>query len=112
MPIWLETVLEMIAFAIVILVIYNFLKVYVLSKIKANKWIVLISALAVFFIPIVVRINLPWNMWTYIPSGIFVILLLWFMDLAGLVGRRYEKRNKKNEIIMKPKAKPNRIRNK
>lgn len=113
MPTWLLIGLQMIGFAIVILVIYNLLKIYVFSKIKVNKWIVLTSAVIIFMVPIILPLNLPWNLWTYIPSGIFVILLLWFMDLSGFSGRsRYENKNKKNEIVMKPKAKPNRIKNK
>jgi membrane-associated PAP2 superfamily phosphatase len=115
MPIWLKTLLLLIVFTIAILVAYNLLRKYMLSKIKANKWVVLVVAAIVFFIPIIsmfTRIDLPWNIIQYISSAIVIILLLWFMDLAGFSRRRYETVNKKNEIIMKPKAKPNRVKNK
>jgi len=108
MPTWLITGIELIGFAIFILVFYNLLKVYVTPRIKVNKWIVLILAAIIFMIPIFTGLPLPWNI---IPSGITAILLLWFMDLSGFGGRRYEKKNKKSEIIMKPKAKPNRVKN-
>jgi hypothetical protein len=108
MPAWLIMGLEMLGLIIAILVIYNLLKIYVISKIHANKWVVLASAVIMFMIPIFLRLDLPWNL---IPSAITVILLLWFMDLSGLTGKRYVAKSKKDEIVMKPKAKPNRVKN-
>ena len=114
MPSWLKSLLEMTAFAIVILVFYNLFKAYGMPKIKrkVNKWIVLVSAFIVFILGMFLQVYIPWSFFKYIPSGIFVILLLWFMDLSGFgAGRRYENKIKKDEIIMKPKAKPNRVKN-
>ena len=43
--------------------------------------------------------------WMYVQSGVVVILMLWFMDI-----RKAEK-DKKSKIQIKPKAKPNRVKN-
>lgn len=113
MPGWLKFTLQIVAFAAIILVVYNVLKKYVLSKIKASKWVILISALLVFFLPtliIALTKNVPNQMViSYIQMPIFVILFLWFMDLMGLGTTRNIA--KKNDIVIRPKAKPNRVKN-
>lgn len=123
--------LLMLAFAIIILIVYNVLKLYVLSKIKINKWIVFILAVIVLLLPTIVAnlgVQLPKNLWwQYITSGIFMILFLWFMDLSGWINRKkpdsknssssgtyigYGKKDNKKDVVIKPKAKPNRVKNK
>jgi len=102
--------LEMLGFAIVIIILYNVARKYLLSKVKVNKWVILIAAILVFvlggFLP---QKNRFLN---YIPSGVFVVLLLWFLDLQGWGAARYKKKlTKKNQVVIKPKAKPNRVKN-
>jgi hypothetical protein len=93
-----------LGFALVILLIFNVFKIYVLSKININKWIVLLAAVVVFFIPAFLGYNLQGPV-AFLQSGVFMFLFLWFMELSGFNKRR----EKKNKIVIKPKAKPNRV---
>jgi len=115
-------VLSIVAFAIVVLVVYNVLKIYVLHKIKINKWIVLVAALVFFMVPMLIWPTMPTYLANYILPGIFVILFLWFMDLSGFMkksdiskSKGYKmtssKKNKKDDIVIRSKAKPNRVKN-
>ena len=115
-------ILEIILFSIISLIAYSALRVYVFSKIKINKWVVLIIALAVFLIPNFLWPTMPVIVNKYIIPTIFVILFLWFMDLCGCLkgfdnvktdnNSNYKKYNKSNNSVIKPKAKPNRVKNK
>jgi len=115
-------ILSIVAGAIVVLVVYNVLKTYVLHKIKINKWIVLVSSLVIFMVPMVMWKDMPIYLANYILPGIFVILFLWFMDLSGFMKKGYNskskgsytttsKKDKKDDIVIRPKAKPNRVKN-
>jgi hypothetical protein len=114
-------ILKIIAGSIVILAIYYGLKTYVLSKIKVNKWIVLAAAIVVFIVPMLVLPNMPGYVRTYVIPGIFVILFLWFMDLSGFIKKRdvsktnytttSSKKDNKKDIVIRSKAKPNRVKN-
>ncbi|KGM95046.1 hypothetical protein Z968_10090 [Clostridium novyi A str. 4552] len=111
---FLKVFLPMLLMVIVILIIYNVLKIYVLDNIKANKWVILVATVLVFLIP-----NLLWGkqiqntIWQYVHTGIFLMFFLWFLDLAGLNNRR-AKMNKAQEGkdgTIRAKAKPNRVNN-
>jgi hypothetical protein len=114
-------ILKIIAGSIVMLAIYYGLKTYVLSKIKVNKWIVLAAAIVVFIVPMLVLPNMPGYVRTYVIPGIFVILFLWFMDLSGFIKKRdvskanytttSSKKDNKKDIVIRSKAKPNRVKN-
>ena len=116
------TILSIFAWSIVILVIYNVLKSYLLHKVKVNKWIILGLAMVVFIVPMLVWPTMPKYVANYIIPGIFVFLFLWFMDLSGFIKKKNitktnysgiasSKKDKKNDIVMRPKVKPNRIKN-
>jgi hypothetical protein len=115
------TILSIVAFSIIVLVVYNVLKAYVLLKIKVNKWIVLSAAIALFILPIILWPGMPKLVANYVIPGIFVILFLWFMDLSGFMKNRNAaktnytsigtKKDKKKDVVIRPKAKPNRIKN-
>ncbi|GAA0126065.1 MULTISPECIES: hypothetical protein [Clostridium] len=115
-------ILEIILFSIISLIAYSALRVYVFSKLKINKWVVLILALAIFLIPNFLWPTMPIVVNKYIIPTIFVILFLWFMDLCGFLkgfdnvktdnDSGYKKYNKSNNNVIKPKAKPNRVKNK
>lgn len=114
-------VLEIILFSIVSLLAYSALRVYVLPKIKINKWLVLIVALTIFLVPNILWPTMPTVISKYIIPPIFVIMFLWFMDLCGFLkgfdkmdehrDKKYEQYNKSNNKVIKPKAKPNRVKN-
>lgn len=113
MPGWLKFILEVIVFAIIILAVYNVLRKYILSKIKANKWVILIIGIIVFTFPYifyaVTKRQPNAVILNYVQTPIFVIFLLWFMDLTGLGASRNVR--KENDIVIRPKAKPNRVKN-
>lgn len=97
----------MLIMIIVILVVYNVLKAYLLESIKINKWIVLTAGLAVTLVPALIWPEIQKTFWYYIQTAISLILFLWFMDLAGW-SKRAVSNNQKNKVI-RSKAKPNRI---
>jgi hypothetical protein len=106
----------MLLLVVVVLIAYNFLKIYLFDKIKINKWVVLAMAIIVFLLPnfFLSDASMLNNWWQYIYSGVFVILFMWFMDLAGL-NKRMQSRttvsnNGKNSVI-RTKAKPTRLKN-
>ena len=121
----LITILSIVAFSVIVLVIYNVLKAYVLFKVKVNKWIVLAAAVVLFIAPIIIWPNMPTYVSNYIVPGIFVVLFLWFMDLSGFMRNRNviksnsktngtttsAKKDKKKDVVIRPKAKPNRVKN-
>jgi hypothetical protein len=99
----------LLVFAIIIMGAYNVLKIFVFSKIKINinKWFVLAAAIVVFIISIFTAAFVH-PIFNYVFAGLFMILFLWFLDLTGFNSRR----TKTKEITIKPKAKPNRVKNK
>ena len=110
---FLKVFLPVLLIVVVILFVYNVLKIYVLDKIKVNKWVMLVITILVFFIP-----NLLWGKqiqntyWQYIHTGVFLIFFLWFLDLAGLNNRRaYNKSQEGKNGTIRAKAKPNRVNN-
>ena len=116
MPGWLKFILEVIVFAIIILTVYNVLKKYVLSKVKANKWVILVIVLLVFTFPytfyVVTKKQLTTAIINYVQMPVFVIFFLWFMDLIGFgATRNVNRKDDKDNIVIKPKAKPNRVKN-
>jgi len=119
----LITILSIVAFSVIVLVLYTVLKAYVLFKVKVNKWIVLAAAVVLFIAPIIIWPNMPTYVSNYIVPGIFVVLFLWFMDLSGFMRNRNisksktnvtttsAKKDKKKDVVIRPKAKPNRVKN-
>lgn len=108
---FLKVFLPMLLMVVVILLIYNVLKIYVLENIQVNKWVILVIAAVIFAAP-----NLIWpgkikGIIQYIQTGIFLIFFLWFMDLVGMSGRRSAKKEDTKNTVIKTKAKPNRVKN-
>ena len=117
MPSWLTVVFQILFFVIIFLVVYNQLKIHVLSKIHPNKWIILAIALIAFFVPTMTatyfKYNLNGTVWQYVQSAVFIIFFLWFIDLrSGAIYKSSNRvtTNRKNNIVIKPKAKPNRVK--
>ncbi len=121
MDIFLQ-ILGIVVFSIVGLMLYNVLKTYVLHRINVSKWIVLAVAMVIFLVPMIIWPQMPRYISNYVIPGIFVILFLWFMDLSGFMKKRNvatkptpvsigTKKDKKKDVVIKPKAKPNRVKN-
>lgn len=115
-----KLILEILLYSILALFAYIALRTYVLQKIKVSKWIVLVLAFTVFLVPNLLWPTMPMIVSRYVIPLIFIILFLWFMDLCGFMkgmeqgesnSKYYDKYNKSNNKVIKPKAKPNRIKN-
>jgi amino acid transporter len=109
MPAWLLVVLQIILFSIILLVIYSFLKKYLFSKIKVNKWVILILAILTFAAPYALyalNIKTSSKIINYVQMPLFVFLFLWYFDLLGIGHPKTEK----HDVVIKPKAKPNRVK--
>jgi Ca2+/Na+ antiporter len=77
---------------------YFTLKAAFLYKININKWIIFAVASIILFIRVFIVGSLP-SIYSYILSGIFVMLLLWIFDLKG----SDNKKDKNNDVFIKPK---------
>ena len=129
----LKSILSIVAFSVVVLVVYNLLKSYVLHKVNVNKWIILVAAMVLFIVPVLIWPNMPKAIANYVIPAAFVILFLWFLDLSGFMKKRNlskanskttskttskpnivranVKKDKKKDVVIRPKAKPNRVKN-
>lgn len=118
-------ILFIILVAIGSIIVYNLLNKYLLSKIKINKWVVLVLSIVMFFLANAFGTKMPPAL-TITLNGVFLILTLWFVDLLGLYKRRevqettssssgnikriQVKTKKKKDDVIRPKAKPNRVK--
>lgn len=102
---------------------YNIvIKVYVLPKIKINKWVVLALGVIMLIVTNVVGVALKidYNKFSikqipyYICMLLFILFFFAFFDLAGFGASRRVSQNRrgKKDLVIKPKAKPNRVKNK
>ena len=110
---FLKIFIPMLLMVIVVLLLYNTLRVYVLYKVNINKWIILALAAVAFLVP-----NILWPKqvqeapWQYLQTGVFLTLFLWFADVSGLSRKSLEaknKKNNKNNTVIRSKAKPSRV---
>ncbi|AGX42278.1 hypothetical protein [Clostridium saccharobutylicum] len=102
----LFTILSFILTLVIILGIYVLCRKFIFTKVRINKWIPLSIAIVLFIAQMFLPTN---NVYVrYILPLFPVLFFLWFMDIMQ-TGKA--KKNEK-QIIIKPKAKPNRVRNK
>lgn len=105
-----NNLLMVFALSIGIFVVYSIANLYFLSKIKINKWIVLVLGLVFLFIGLIVPAYTDNMFLNYLPTGIFVFLFLWYADLSGLSKIGVPKEKSQNTQVIKPKAKPNKLK--
>ncbi|MCR1934610.1 hypothetical protein ACQX0N_11140 [Clostridium tepidum] len=110
MPVWLKFALQVLFFSVIVIIGYTILKVYVLEKININKWLVLALSIFVLIFPVLIKVNINGTIWQYVQSAIVIVLTLWFLDLIG-IGAGSNPKNKKDDVVIRPKAKPNRVKN-
>ena len=100
----LITISSFILLFAVIVVAYILAKKYIFGKVRIIKWIPLSISIVLFAAQIYLgQTN------KYLSSGLSVfavLFFLWFMDIMQTGGPK--KRDK--QIIIKPKAKPNRVK--
>ncbi|MDP4089056.1 MAG: hypothetical protein Q8930_07270 [Bacillota bacterium] len=100
-------VLLMFLLLVVILVVFNVLKVFVFDKVHINKWLILLAAVLFAVLPGV--LNLPQGRyWTLLYMPFSIIPALWFVNLMFFAKKDVKEVKK---IKIKPKAKPNRVKN-
>lgn len=102
------SVLSIILFVLITLITYNLLKIFVLSNIKVNKWLVL--SLGIIVLVTSFFVNLP-TFIMYLVQWVYFVLILWFVDIY-MQERRIKLKNKNKKVMVnKPKVKPSRIKN-
>lgn len=106
------TILSFVLMFAVIMVVYVLSKKYIFTRVRINKWIPLAIAVILFVAQIFlgsVKSLEPISKYVTIAISIFaVIFFLWFMDIMQTGGPK----KKEKQIVIKPKAKPNRAKKK
>ena len=100
----LTTILLFLILLVVIVAVNLFCRKFIFNKVRINKWIPLAIAIVLFVVPIFFGVQ---NV--YISSGISVfavLFFLWYMDITQTGGPK----KKEKQIVIKPKAKPNRVK--
>ena len=100
----LTTIISFVLMFAIIVGVYVLCKKFVFGKVKINKWIPLVIAIVFFIAQILLGTTNK-----YLSSGlsIFAVLFfLWFMDITQTGGPK----KKEKQIVIKPKAKPNRVK--
>lgn len=105
-----SNLLIVFAISIGIFIVYSLANLYFLSKIKLNKWVVLVIGLVFLFIGLIIPAYTDNLLLNYIPTGIFVFFFLWYADLSGLSKIGAPKEKTSNTQVIKPKAKPNKLK--
>ncbi|MGL5617082.1 MAG: hypothetical protein ACRDD2_12785 [Sarcina sp.] len=91
--------------AVVIFGAYALLTRFVFNKVSVNKWILLAAAVIILLIGFFL-IRITWLQ--IIFEAIGIILLFWFFDVYKNGNPKIKKEKK---IVIKAKAKPNRVKN-
>lgn len=104
-------ILLWILYFVALLIIYNTLKAFVLSKLKINKWKIAICGAVLFLLssalPILLSGKNYSSVWIYLSSAIFVFTTLWFIDLTfDLMPGKKQLKDEKSNFKPKPKGKP------
>lgn len=108
--------LSTLLFALIGFFVFAILRQYVFPKIKVNKWIILAMNAAILIIPAVFKISMNGILGRVVFPTIYVIFFLWFLDAAGFFnsmenkGKAYSNKKRRDNDIIKPKAKPNRVK--
>lgn len=101
----LSTILFYVVMLVIIFVLYAACRLYVFSKIRINKWIPLAISIVLFCCQLFLKgINGYLNAAITIAT---VLFLLWFMEIQQTGGPK----KKEKPIVIRPKAKPNRVKN-
>ena len=101
--------LSIVVFILFSLITYNLLKIFVLTNIKVNAWLILSLGISLCVVSLFLKVP---TFVMYIIQWLYFVLILWFVDLF-VDNRRNRLRNKNNKVMQnKPKVKPNRIKNK
>lgn len=98
------TILSFTVMLVIIFAVYILSKKFIFSKVKINKWIPLSISIVLFIAQIL--LGSTHNYISYGLSIFAVLFFLWFMDIMQNGGPK----KKINQIVIRPKAKPNRVK--
>ena len=99
------SILSFVIMLAVMIVAYALCRKYVFTKVRVNKWIPLAIAIILFIVQLTIGNT---NKYLNMGLSIFTVLFfLWFMDILQTGGPK----KKEKQIVIKPKAKPNRVKN-
>ncbi|BAK81600.1 hypothetical protein [Candidatus Arthromitus sp. SFB-rat-Yit] len=103
--------LGILLFVLITLITYNLLKIFVLSNIRANKfrWLILILGIIICVASLFLKVP---TFVMYIIQWLYLVLILWSVDLFVDVKREKIKNKNIKVVKNKPKVKPNRIKHK
>jgi hypothetical protein len=98
------SILLFLVMLIIIFGAYTLCRKFIFGKVRINKWIPLSISIALFILQIFLNTV---NQYAAVGVSIFAVLFfLWFMDINQPRGPK----NKGKQIVIKPKAKPNRVK--
>jgi hydrogenase-4 membrane subunit HyfE len=103
---FLSTIISFIVMFAIIAAAYVLCRKFVFCKIRINKWIPL--SIAIILLIAQIFLGQTNNYISYGLSIFTVLFFLWFMDIAQTGGPK----KKEKQIVIKPKAKPNRVKKK
>ncbi|MDR3596921.1 hypothetical protein [Clostridium sp.] len=99
-----QTILIFVVICAVILGVNALCKKFIFGKVRINKWIPLAIAIGLFVAQMLIGNS---NLYVSSVFSILVVLFfLWFMDIMQTGGPK----KKEKQIMIKPKAKPNRVK--
>lgn len=99
------TILTIVVLILASIVSYNLLKIFFLSNLKINKWVVFGIFLIVLGLSL--SITLPKAL-VYIVDWLQLVILMWFIDI--FVEDRREKLKNKNKKVIQNRPKPKKSR--
>lgn len=108
---FLMIILVTIAFAVFVFGGYILLSRYVFCKIRVNKWVLLAIGIIIIILSFAVPgTGKPLDVVKMGLTGIAAIIFFWFFDVIKDGNPRFKK--KKKDVVIKAKAKPNRVKKK
>lgn len=95
-----------VLYAFLVMIAFNLANIYYLRKVSMNKWYVLAASIVLFGAALALLAYYPNSLWHLIPLTFSLFAFLWFFDLR----RKLKIKKTTKQIVMKPKAKPNRAK--
>ncbi|AWZ49224.1 hypothetical protein [Hathewaya limosa] len=97
------------------LLLFGVLTQTVFKKFKVNKWIILLITIVAILLPPFFRISYNKGfLGLFVFPVIYIVLVLWFLQTSGLLNskdQREKEKKKQQQEVIRPKAKPNRVKN-
>ena len=101
------SILSFLVMLVIIFAVYILSKKFIFSKVKINKWIPLSISVVLFIVQFIAQFLGSTNNYISYGLSIFAVLFfLWFMDINQSGGPK----KKEKQIVIRPKAKPNRVK--